>query len=184
MGNIGIVYQKLGEYQKAIQFYEQALEILRRVEDVQGESNTLNCLGSAFCSMGEYLKAIEFHERSLEIAQRIKDAQGEKSALSNIGFAYKYLGEYNKAIEFHEKSLEIAQRIGDVKGEAVELKVISIIHDSMKKNEKAGQTVNHDRAHITGPGLPHLMGLIGVFFIEPTEFPSLFDGLLLGGQQK
>ena len=45
LNNIGGVYSSLGEKQKALQFYNQALPLRRAVGDRGGEANTLNNIG-------------------------------------------------------------------------------------------------------------------------------------------
>jgi tetratricopeptide (TPR) repeat protein len=42
LNNIGAVYSDLGEKQKALEFYNQALPIIRAVGDPYGEATTLN----------------------------------------------------------------------------------------------------------------------------------------------
>ena len=70
LGNLGLAYSDLGEYQKAIEYYEQALEIAREIGDKQGEGNALCNLGVAYDFLGEYQKAIKYHTQYLEIARK------------------------------------------------------------------------------------------------------------------
>ena len=44
--SLGVLYDSLGEKQKAIDYYNQALPIHRAVGDRSGEATTLNNLGS------------------------------------------------------------------------------------------------------------------------------------------
>ncbi|MEG4848269.1 CHAT domain-containing protein, partial [Microcoleus sp. F10-C6] len=119
--NLGIAYHDLGQYDKAIEFYEQSLEISREIGYRQGEADSLRNLGIAYHDLGQYDKAIEFYEQSLEIKREIGDRKGEAISLSNLGSDYHDLGQYDKAIAFHKQSLEIKREIGDRKGEAISL---------------------------------------------------------------
>jgi tetratricopeptide (TPR) repeat protein len=114
LGNASI---RLGKYERAIEFYEKALEIYRLIGDVQGEGNALGNMGNASIRLGERDKSFGFYEKALEIYHRNGDASGEGKVLGNMGDTYADLGEYAKAISFYEKQLEIHRRIGYVLGE-------------------------------------------------------------------
>ena len=72
---MGSAYRQLGEYQRAIDFHQQSLEIQREVGDRQGEAACLGNLGSVYRQLGEYQRAIDFHQQSLEIQREIGDSQ-------------------------------------------------------------------------------------------------------------
>ena len=117
LGNLGLAYYSLGQYQTAINFHEQSLAIAREIGNRQGAGNALGNLGNAYYSLGQYQTAINFHEQSLAIAREIGDRQGEGATLGNLGIAYDSLGQYQTAINFHEQYLAIAREIGDRQGE-------------------------------------------------------------------
>ncbi len=109
---------KNSQFRLALQSWEEALAIYRKLVDRQGEAYALGNLGVAYKSLGQYQKAIDFHEQSLAIAREIGYRQGEAKSLGNLGIAYDALGQYQKAIDFHEQSLAIAREIGDRQWEA------------------------------------------------------------------
>ena len=53
LNNIGGVYDSLGEKQKALDYYNQALPIERAVGNRSGEARTLNNIGLVYDSLGE-----------------------------------------------------------------------------------------------------------------------------------
>ncbi|BAY16432.1 hypothetical protein NIES21_22600 [Anabaenopsis circularis NIES-21] len=114
--SLGNAYNSLGEYQRAIEFHQQCLEISREIGDRNGVGSSLNNLGNAYNSLGEYQRAIDFYQQSLEISREIGDRLGVGSSLNNLGNAYKSLGEYQRAIEFFQQSLEIFMEINDRDG--------------------------------------------------------------------
>jgi tetratricopeptide (TPR) repeat protein len=121
LNNLGLAYAGLGEYRKAIEFYEQRIVIAREISNRGGEGRALGCLGIAYKNLGEYRKAIEFYQQHLDISREIGDRYGEGQALGNLGTAYHALGETRKAIEFYEQDLNIAREIGDRIGEGIVL---------------------------------------------------------------
>ncbi len=62
---LGNVYQSLGEYAQAEQYYLQSLEIKRQIGDKAGEGNSLNNLGIVYENLGEYAQAEQYYRQSL-----------------------------------------------------------------------------------------------------------------------
>ena len=105
---LGVSYRDIGDYNKAIEYHEKALEI--RINALgENQPELYNNLGISYDGLGDYGKAIEYHEKALEI--RI-NTLGENhpdvaDSYNNLGISYDGLGDYNKAIEYHKKTLEI-----------------------------------------------------------------------------
>ena len=106
----------MGEYQKAIQYYEKGLKISSAIGHQSGLASNNGSLGNAYHNLGEYQKAIKYYEKSLEVYSAIGDQSGIARSNGSLGSAYINLGEYQKAIKYHEKSLEICSAIGDQSG--------------------------------------------------------------------
>ncbi|KXJ05217.1 Tetratricopeptide repeat protein 28, partial [Exaiptasia diaphana] len=113
----GTVYELLGKYLKAIEYFEKSLNIAKEIGDRKTEGDAYRLLGSALKLLGEYDKAIEYYEKSLSIAIAIDDKRGEGNSYGELGSAYSSIGEYHKAVDYYEKSLRIAKKIGNRDGE-------------------------------------------------------------------
>ena len=94
--NIGLIFIRLKEYNKAIDHFERVLLIDPNYLD------TLNNLGLAFSTLGENEKAIEYYEKIIKINPNYK-----YSPFFNIGLIYHELGENEKAIEYYKQSIKI-----------------------------------------------------------------------------
>ncbi|MBN1322755.1 MAG: tetratricopeptide repeat protein [Methanotrichaceae archaeon] len=139
LGNIGNVYVNLGDPQRALDNYEQALDIAREIGDRLEEGAVLGNVGLAYADLSEPLKALEFYKQALAIHREVGDRRGEGSALSNMGLAYADLGEPLKALEFYEQSLAIHREIGDKKGEGNALNSKGNAYAAMGKPRQALQ---------------------------------------------
>ena len=116
-GNLGIAYDSLGDFKKAIEYHERRLKIANEVGDKVGEGRAYGNLGNSCHSLGDFKKAIEYHERDLKIAKEVRDRAGEGRSYGNLGNAYDSLGDFKKAIEYHERDLKIAIDVEDRAGE-------------------------------------------------------------------
>ena len=73
LNEVGVAWRALGEAHKAIEYYEQALEIdLKVFGNVHPNVATYyNNIGEAWRALGEARKAIEYMEQALEIVKRV-----------------------------------------------------------------------------------------------------------------
>ena len=61
------MYHGLGEPQRALEYYGQALPIRREVGDRAGEAATLNNIGAVYDGLGEPQRALEYYGQALPI---------------------------------------------------------------------------------------------------------------------
>lgn len=99
----------LGEYEKAVKYYEQALAINLKTngEDHPDVAISRNNLGAALDSLGEYEKAINHYEKALASDLKTYGEDHPDVAIdrNNLGMALLALGEYKKAIVHLEQAL-------------------------------------------------------------------------------
>ena len=116
--NLGDVFKNLKENQKAIAFYNQALQVARESKEQELEAEALNNLGLAYgLGLGEWQQSLKYYQQSLEIARETKNREAESWALILIGGAYQYIGNVPKGIETFEQALTISREISALKSE-------------------------------------------------------------------
>ncbi|OBQ14685.1 MAG: transcriptional regulator [Anabaena sp. LE011-02] len=135
--SLGNAYNSLGQYQTAIDSYQQSLKIDREIADVQGESASLIGLGNAYNFLGQCQIAIDFLQQSLKITREIGDVQGESNSLIGLGNAYQFLGQYQTAIYFCQESLVITRKIGDDQRKSSSLNNLGNAYYSLGKYQTA-----------------------------------------------
>ena len=129
----------MGEYQKAIEYYEKGLEISTAIRDQSAIANSNHNLGNAYLNLSEYQKAIQCYVKSLETSTVIGDQLGIASSNGSLGNAYLSLGEYHKAIQYFEKGLEISTAIGDQSGIASKNGNLGTAYHNLGEYQKAIQ---------------------------------------------
>ncbi|GJL74646.1 M48 family metallopeptidase [Nitrosomonas sp.] len=109
LSDVADLAHTLGEYEKAVTFYEQVLDKILKTygEDHADVAISRNNLGTAWDALGEYKKAIGYYEQAL--ASDIKTYGEHHSDVAvdrnNLGMAWFALGEYKKAIVYLEQAL-------------------------------------------------------------------------------
>ncbi|MCG8406223.1 MAG: CHAT domain-containing protein, partial [Phycisphaerales bacterium] len=112
-GNLGIVYDCLGQVQQAIEYQKQCLSIAIEVDDRAGQGGAYDSLGIAYLSLEDFKQSVEHHRKSLGIAIEVGDRDGEGMVYGNLGSLYKSMGDLQGAIAYYKKSLSIAKEVGN-----------------------------------------------------------------------
>ena len=68
LGNLGSSYSSLEQFDIAIDYFQQSLEIARNIGDLQGEASTLYSLGNTYQKSQQISQAIQAYRDSLKIA--------------------------------------------------------------------------------------------------------------------
>ncbi|CAF1130029.1 unnamed protein product [Adineta steineri] len=110
---LGYVKEEQGDYEKAIWYHEQGLEIFQKTLPSNHPSlaTSYSNVGSVYDKMEEYSKALSYYEKALEIFQNTLPSNHSDVATSynNIGNVYNHMGEHSAAVLFYEKALKIFQ---------------------------------------------------------------------------
>ena len=95
--NMGCCYKYMGQFEKAIECLNKAVECMKDNKSVLPYSNMADC----YEAMGDYRKAIWCYEKDLEMFPDRKTFRKE------IGLLYQYLEEYDNALKYFEMEPEL-----------------------------------------------------------------------------
>jgi len=93
--NRGYAYDELGEYQRALQDYDRAIEL------DPNYAKAYHNRGIAYDELGEYQRALQDYGCAIEL-----DPNYAK-AYHNRGDAYSELGEYQRALQDYDRAIEL-----------------------------------------------------------------------------
>jgi tetratricopeptide (TPR) repeat protein len=109
LGSLASLASERGNYDKAIRFFERALQIAPEIK----KGITLGNLGNVFLKLGAFDKARSCYDQALLIHREIEVRKSEAYTLGNLGLLHHYLGENKSARDLTQQALKIAQEIGD-----------------------------------------------------------------------
>jgi len=111
----GFLFNRLGEYQRALEMDEQALEIRKKElpEDHPNLATSYNNVGVSYGDLGDHKTALEYLLKALEIRKKVLPADHPDLATSynNVGYTYGHLGDHKTALEYQLKALEIRKKV-------------------------------------------------------------------------
>jgi tetratricopeptide (TPR) repeat protein len=145
LNRLGICFLNLGQYEKAIAYHQQSLEISEAMGDQQEVAISLGNLGNCYNCLGQYEKAIALYQQYHDISEEIGYRRGVANSLCGLGNCYNCLGQYEKAIAYHRQCLYISKEIEDWQGVASSLGNLGNCYKSLGQYEKA--IFYHQKCH-------------------------------------
>ena len=135
LNNIGKLYSDAGDFQKALDYYLQALPLFNDLPNQR--AITLNNIGVAYSNLGEFEKALDYLRQSLTLLRTVNDRNAESYTLSNMGAAYNGLANYPEALNYFAQARAIQQKTGNRAQEAETLDLTGVAYTRMGQPEKA-----------------------------------------------
>ena len=142
-GSLATLYFSMGDFKKALEFQEKALNIQEEILSDKHPSlaTSYNNISMIYQAMGELKKALEFQEKALNLREEILGDKHPNLATSynNISMIYQDMGDLKKALEYQEKALNLTKEILGDKHPALATSYnnISMIYKAMGDLKKA-----------------------------------------------
>ncbi len=162
LGEIGHVYQAMGDHLQAFNYLSQAMEIAKTLLNRNRVAGVLNDIGVLYIEQGDYLKASESLNRSLRIFTELNNRREVARNLLNIGVISYRRGNHKAALEEFQKSLDKAQEIDAAEIIVAAEEGLGSVHlaqsnyqEALEQFDKAwslaeriGDKIRHDRASL------------------------------------
>jgi signal transduction histidine kinase len=173
----GIAKARRGEYEKAIELYYEAKNILSP-EQIGDKIKVLNALGISHKNKGDYSSAILSYFDALDELQKINDIKRKSVIYTNIGDLYSEQGLYQQALEYFKNSYELKQKIKDERGMGIVNHNIGYTYLKMGvPNEAYYHLLHAFKVFEKGgdiEGLSHIINTLGEYFEKVNQLDSAF----------
>ncbi|ARI82139.1 hypothetical protein BH695_2860 [Microcystis aeruginosa PCC 7806SL] len=137
LNRLGLCYDSLGQYEKAIAYHQQCHDISKEIGYQQGVAISLCGLGNCYDNLGQYEKEIALYQQYHDISEEIGYRRGVANSLCGLGNCYDNLGQYEKAIALYQQYHDISEEIGYRRGVAISLCGLGNCYDNLGQYEKA-----------------------------------------------
>lgn len=116
MNGLGNAHMRMGQTDRALEIYREALEIaLDKDLDALTETTLVN-IGVAYVNKGDNEAAIPYFEDAMQIAKAIGDDRGMRISLNNLASVLNNMGKHDEALELFNDALHYATKSGDKYG--------------------------------------------------------------------
>jgi tetratricopeptide (TPR) repeat protein/GTPase SAR1 family protein len=113
LNRLGLICALYGDYEQALNLYQNALAGYREIGDKSGEGTTLNNISQIFKARGDYETALKYLEQSLKIRQEIGDKSGYATTLHNMAAIALQNENIEKFIQYDMEAYQTALEINN-----------------------------------------------------------------------
>jgi tetratricopeptide (TPR) repeat protein len=128
VNNLATLLMQQGDVKRAMELYQQSLDIHDQIGNAQGKAATLHAMASVYVQQGDVKRAMELYQQSLDIKEQIGNAQGKAATLHQMASVYVQQGDVKRAMELYQQSLDIEDQIGDARGKAATLHAMASVY--------------------------------------------------------
>lgn len=113
LNGLGVLASSQGDYAKAQQYLEVAIDLFRTHGDELGLADAQTNLGSIFRDKGEWELALHCYEQSLTIWEQSNNRRGIAGASNNVGMILRDRKQFAEAEKHFLRSLQVYEELED-----------------------------------------------------------------------
>jgi len=119
MNNIGMVYQEIGDYSKAMPQFTKALAIMQEIGDTIESAKIISSMGKLHTNLHQYNEAVKNYLTVLNMIDNRNEHKLYLWVLNDLGEVYSLMNQTEKALGYFEKALQIADQRNDQVGKSM-----------------------------------------------------------------
>jgi tetratricopeptide (TPR) repeat protein len=137
IGNKGYLESSKGNFNKALDYYDQSIVILDKIGRRDSTLSLNNNIATIYYQQGNIAKSLEYFQKSLKLAEKVRNEVIIAATLSNMALLYLNQGDTTKSLEYNFRSLKIKQKVGTPYDIAVSVNNIGYIYFRRGELQKA-----------------------------------------------
>lgn len=110
--HIGSAYYELGEQEKALSYFEKALEDSKLLKDTSSFVSSLSNIAMIQNELGQHDSALVNYTTALEIAKNDENELNVAQTLGSIGYTYELKGDFESSIRYRMNALTKVKILG------------------------------------------------------------------------
>jgi eukaryotic-like serine/threonine-protein kinase len=134
---LGLNYRALNKPSEALRYYQESLEIERRLDRTPGVADSLQMIAELQDESGESDAALKNYREALNLRRPLGDKQGIGHVLNDLGVYFAARGKYNDALTQFKEALQVQREVRNQAAEARALNNIGTIYISLGSYDEA-----------------------------------------------
>jgi len=114
IGCMGSVYERKGDFERAMELFREDLKITEELGDKQGISIALGLIGDLLNLQGKFAEAKEFMAKNLALCTELGYQKGMAKAVNTLGDIFYNQKEYEQAVKCYDQAIEISRGISNL----------------------------------------------------------------------
>jgi two-component system NarL family sensor kinase len=140
--DIGIIYLRTGDLNKALFNMEKSLEIREKLGNKKDIASSLSKIANIKTENAEYGEAVEIQLRVLKLYEELNIQQYIAHTCNNLGQLYNNINKYNLSNTYLMRAYAIEKELGDVYGMPITLAVIGSNFSDLQQPDSAIKYLN------------------------------------------
>ncbi|MEK6281813.1 MAG: CHAT domain-containing protein [Acidobacteriota bacterium] len=109
VGNMGELYDKLGDFAAAEQAYSESLKLSIEVNDEANQSSVLKSLGDLYVEQHKLNQALPIYEQALALGEKLNNRGNQLGALHGLSALHRQMGHHQQAMDYVQRSLKMLE---------------------------------------------------------------------------
>ncbi|WP_430402736.1 tetratricopeptide repeat protein [Fluviicola sp.] len=135
--NLAAVFISQNDYEMALVYFRNALDLNKQVKNQSYESSILNNIGICHLEQRELDLASHYFQKSFKIRKQVGDELGQAQVLNSLGKNEVFRGNFSKASEYFEQALSLGRKTGSNSSTLISLESLSTINDTLGNYKEA-----------------------------------------------
>lgn len=110
------LYEKLGDFEKALKFCEKAINLASKLNLMQPLADAFSLYSDLYSRLNDWQTALSYQQKALKIRKKLNNKKAAASSMNLIARIHSLSGNYNNAIEKYKKTLNYRTEINDIEG--------------------------------------------------------------------
>jgi tetratricopeptide (TPR) repeat protein len=137
LASLAACQQVLGDYDAAVQYYEEAIAISREACDSGAEIAYAGNLGRVYRNLGEIDKAVHYSQQAYDFYSELGDLPRTAIWADRLALGYWNIGRLDESIDLCSLAVTTARNAGDRRTEAAALSNVGLVYQTQGRDDDA-----------------------------------------------
>ena len=134
---LGSVNEKLGDYEKSLEYNKNSLDLAIKLNYKTGIAYAKGNIAVNFLSVKNYAKAEQYLKEAISVKQDLEDSYGAIGSKVDLSEVYIAWSKPRKAIVILDQALELAKMVESKSRQSDIYKTLSIVYEELDNAKKA-----------------------------------------------